>query len=86
LDQRQHARRRAPRSDDRPDRDLSDQRVPSRGAVIGERVVFETCRELRLPIAWNLAGGYQQPLRAVLDLHDTTLLECARAYGLSPRA
>jgi hypothetical protein len=24
-----------------------------------DRLVFETCRELGLPVAWNLAGGYQ---------------------------
>ncbi|HEU4405443.1 MAG TPA: hypothetical protein VFS43_09155 [Polyangiaceae bacterium] len=50
-----------------------------------DRIVFETCRDLGLPIAWNLAGGYQQPLRGVLDLHDATLLECAHAYGVLPR-
>lgn len=47
-----------------------------------DRIVFETCRDLGLPVAWNLAGGYQEPLRRVLDLHDATLLECARAHGV----
>lgn len=40
--------------------------------------VFEFCAAHRLPIAWNLAGGYQQPLRRVLDIHDNTLRECLR--------
>ncbi|MGE4072161.1 MAG: hypothetical protein AB7E72_13405 [Lysobacterales bacterium] len=45
-----------------------------------DRSVFEFCAARRLPIAWNLAGGYQQPLRRVLDIHDHTLLECLRVY------
>jgi acetoin utilization deacetylase AcuC-like enzyme len=46
-----------------------------------DRIVFETCHRLGLPLAWNLAGGYQQPIRRLLDLHDTSLLECARGFG-----
>jgi hypothetical protein len=36
---------------------------------------------MRLPIAWNLAGGYQTNLRKVLDIHDNTMLECLVAYS-----
>lgn len=36
-------------------------------------IVFNRCREIGLPVAWNLAGGYQTPLRKVLDIHDNTL-------------
>ena len=36
-------------------------------------IVFKRCREMGLPVAWNLAGGYQNPLRKVLDIHDNTL-------------
>jgi acetoin utilization deacetylase AcuC-like enzyme len=43
-------------------------------------LVFEHCRALRLPVAWNLAGGYQTPLRKVLDIHDATLRACAQVY------
>lgn len=42
--------------------------------------VFETCRALGLPVAWNLAGGYQTPLRKVLDIHDATLRACADVF------
>ena len=35
--------------------------------------MFNRCREMGLPVAWNLAGGYQNPLRKVLDIHDNTL-------------
>lgn len=46
-----------------------------------DRIVFETCRDLRLPVAWNLAGGYQTPLRNVLDIHDNTMRACWDVYG-----
>jgi acetoin utilization deacetylase AcuC-like enzyme len=45
-----------------------------------DRLVFKTARELKIPVAWNLAGGYQQPLRRVLDIHDNTMRACAAAY------
>ena len=45
-----------------------------------DAIVFTRCRELGLPVAWNLAGGYQQPLRKVLDLHDATLRACAEVF------
>jgi acetoin utilization deacetylase AcuC-like enzyme len=45
-----------------------------------DRIVFETVSRMHLPIAWNLAGGYQTPLRKVLDIHDNTLLACAEIY------
>jgi acetoin utilization deacetylase AcuC-like enzyme len=38
-----------------------------------DRIVFDVARAMGVPVAWNLAGGYQQPLRRVLDLHDTTM-------------
>lgn len=41
-----------------------------------DQIVFETCRQLQLPVAWNLAGGYQRDedggIRPVLDLHNNT--------------
>jgi acetoin utilization deacetylase AcuC-like enzyme len=45
-----------------------------------DRLVFETARELKIPVAWNLAGGYQEPLRKVLDIHDNTMRACAAVY------
>lgn len=49
-----------------------------------DRIVFETCARLNIPLAWNIAGGYQRDeqneITPVLKLHDTTLLECARVY------
>jgi acetoin utilization deacetylase AcuC-like enzyme len=45
-----------------------------------DRIVFEGARASDTPIAWNLAGGYQEPLRKVLDIHDNTMRACAAAY------
>lgn len=49
-----------------------------------DRIVFESAAIIGLPIAWNLAGGYQEPLRRVLDIHDNTLRECWRVHGATP--
>ena len=38
-----------------------------------DRLVFEDCRAKRLPVVWNLADGYQTPLRKVLAIHDATM-------------
>ena len=46
-----------------------------------DRLVFESAERYAIPIAWNLAGGYQSPLRKVLDIHDNTVLECASVFG-----
>lgn len=50
-----------------------------------DRIVFATARAMGVPVAWNLAGGYQSPLRKVLDIHDNTLRACWEVYG-SPGA
>lgn len=51
-----------------------------------DRIVFETCRGMGLPIAWNLAGGYQEPFERVLEIHDNTFAECAAVYACPPLA
>ena len=49
-----------------------------------DKLVFETAHSLGVPIAWNLAGGYQVSndgtIQAVLDIHNNTMLECVSAY------
>lgn len=47
-----------------------------------DQIVFEAARAREIPIAWNLAGGYQSPLSKVVELHVNTLRECVRAFGL----
>ena len=43
-----------------------------------DRMVFEAMAEMKIPVAWNLAGGYQDPLQKVLDIHTGTLVECLK--------
>ena len=50
-----------------------------------EEIVFGAAKVAGVPLAWNLAGGYQQPLAKVIDLHVQTMRVCARVY-LSPKA
>lgn len=45
-----------------------------------DRRVFTACHRHGLPVAWNLAGGYQTPLRKVLDVHDATMRACLAVY------
>ena len=46
-----------------------------------DRAVFEACRRLGLPVAWNLAGGYQEDRRRIVEIHVNTMRECAEVYG-----
>ncbi len=54
---------------------LDDAQLARRDAI-----VFAEARAAALPIAWNLAGGYQEPLARVLDIHDRTMVACAGAW------
>lgn len=45
-----------------------------------DRLVFENAKSWNIPIAWNLAGGYQDYFRGVLNIHDNTLKACAKVY------
>lgn len=43
-----------------------------------DRIVFSAFDEMRIPVVWNLAGGYQRPVDKVIKLHTNTLLECLK--------
>ena len=49
-----------------------------------DRIVFATAAELGLPLAWNLAGGYQRDaaggIEPVLEIHRNTMKACVSAY------
>jgi acetoin utilization deacetylase AcuC-like enzyme len=51
-----------------------------------DRIVFTEARRLGIPIAWNLAGGYQRDRSGAIDpvlrIHVATLEEHARAWDL----
>jgi len=44
-------------------------------------IVFRAARASNTPIAWNLAGGYREPLERVVSLHVNTLQECSNAFA-----
>lgn len=50
-----------------------------------DEIVFEVCAKLGIPIAWNLAGGYQRDesgsIEPVLTIHRNTMKACLKAYG-----
>jgi hypothetical protein len=45
-----------------------------------DRIAFSAARSSGTPIAWNLAGGYQEPLERVIELHVNTMRECVSAF------
>lgn len=53
-----------------------------------DRRVFAAASEWKLPIAWNLAGGYQRTkdggIGPVLEIHRNAMIECARQAALAP--
>ena len=48
-------------------------------------IVFDTARQMALPVAWNLAGGYQRDrsgrIEPVLRIHRNTMRACAACYA-----
>lgn len=55
-----------------------------------DRAVFEGMHRLGIPVAWNLAGGYQRDaagsIRPVLDIHNNTLVAFVEAWGQTASA
>ena len=51
-----------------------------------DEIVFAELKQLGVPVAWNLAGGYQRDadggIRPVLDIHDHTMLAFATVHGV----
>lgn len=50
-----------------------------------DAIVFNILSNMGVPVAWNLAGGYQTEkdgsIPKVLEIHDNTMRECVRVYG-----
>jgi acetoin utilization deacetylase AcuC-like enzyme len=46
-------------------------------------IVFSVAKEIGVPVVWNLAGGYQQPLANVLEIHRNTMAACVAEYVLN---
>ena len=48
--------------------------------ALRDKIVFSECRKMGLPVAWNLAGGYQDDFDKVIAIHVNTALACARSF------
>lgn len=46
-----------------------------------DQMVFRFAKENGIPIVWNLAGGYQEPLEKVLEVHSNTMRACIEVFG-----
>ena len=57
-----------------------------------DAIVFRGLSKLGIPVAWNLAGGYQTEadgsIPVILEIHANTALECVEAfgYGVNPKS
>jgi acetoin utilization deacetylase AcuC-like enzyme len=49
-----------------------------------DAIVFDAARRSGVPLAWNLAGGYQDPIWKVVRIHMATMEECVRTYVVKP--
>ena len=54
------------------DPDVHSGHFTSEQIYLRDKLVYETFRELNIPVVTNLAGGYQKPLQKVIDLHVLT--------------
>ena len=48
-----------------------------------DHIVFSLAKSIGLPLAWNLAGGYQDPISNVLEIHRNTMIACVAEYVLT---
>lgn len=46
-----------------------------------DRSVFNGLHKRKIPVAWNLAGGYQKPISKVIALHENTMRACIAALA-----
>ena len=43
--------------------------------------VFKACKQAGVPVAWNLAGGYSDPMQLTIDIHLQTLGVSDEVFG-----
>jgi acetoin utilization deacetylase AcuC-like enzyme len=49
--------------------------------AVRDRVVFAAAKTMGIPVVWNLAGGYQNPVSKVLEIHRNTMAACVAEYA-----
>ena len=45
-----------------------------------DQTVFSEAKAMQIPVVWNLAGGYQEPIYEVLKIHNATMQVCIDVY------
>ena len=45
-----------------------------------DRIVFSVAKLIGVPVVWNLAGGYQEPVARVLEIHTNTMVACIAEF------
>jgi len=62
--------------------------LDNEGIRARDRAVFEFAKSNKIPIVWNLAGGYQESMvdgkisiQKVLDIHNITMEECIAVFA-----
>lgn len=46
-----------------------------------DRIVFSVAKSIGIPVVWNLAGGNQEPLSRIMEIHRNTMRACVVEYG-----
>jgi len=54
------------------------------GLMKRDRALFRAAEEAGIPLAWNLAGGYSEPMQTVIELHMNTLTASDEVYYGGP--
>jgi len=49
--------------------------------AVRDRIVFAAAKTMGIPVVWNLAGGYQNPVSKVLEIHRNTMAACVASYA-----
>lgn len=50
------------------------------GMINRDRALFRAAEEAGIPLAWNLAGGYSEPMQNVIEIHMNTLVASDEVY------
>ena len=53
------------------------------GLAARDRGIFTAAREARVPLVWNLAGGYAKPMQDTIDIHLQTLAISDEVYHVT---
>lgn len=60
---------------------LGSQSMTTEHMRLRDEIVFSFCKRNKIPVVWNLAGGYQTPIEKVLALHVQTAQVFEQVFG-----